>query len=186
MLGQQRRAATHYPPFLKPHLDPIRQRPEIRHALQFIVRQLDAEVMLQSRQQVESLQAVDPERLEEVIVGRKLFSRHFKVASGETQNFVKRLLVCSHRLRILVRGCALRADLAFPETQHFLREIGYLDIGTVLHRSISIEVHHKPPYVEGIILECTRIESAAFDFRIRHASVASGLNLEVLESIRSR
>ena len=71
--------SAYYPLLLKSRLNPIRERPEIRHALQFIVRQLDAEVMLQSRQQIKRLQAVDSQRLEKVVVGRKLLPWDLKM-----------------------------------------------------------------------------------------------------------
>src|SRR5438552_11042197 len=62
------------------------QRPEIRHPLQFVIRQLDSEVMLEPRQQIECLQTVDSERLKKVVVGRELFPRHFKMQSRKIQD----------------------------------------------------------------------------------------------------
>src|SRR5260370_1061097 len=67
-----------------------------RRALQFVVRQLDAEVMLQSRQQIERLQAVDSQRPEEVVVGRKFFPRHLKVGRRKIENLVERVIGRRH------------------------------------------------------------------------------------------
>src|ERR1700687_2062410 len=94
--GSYDRQLASRPPLLQTRLDPIRQRTKIRHALQFVVRQLDREVMLQPGQQVERLQAVDPERLEEVIVGRKLLPRHLKVGRRKIENLVERVIGRRH------------------------------------------------------------------------------------------
>src|SRR5271165_830449 len=82
---------------LQPRLDPVGQRAEIRHALQFIVRQLDAKVMLELGQQIEGLQAVDAKRLEEVIVGRELLPRHLEMRGRELEDFIERLVGRWHR-----------------------------------------------------------------------------------------
>src|ERR1035438_2134495 len=63
---------------------------EIGHALQFVIRQLNPEVIFQLREQVERLQAVDTERLEEVFVGREFLARHFEVRRGEREYLVER------------------------------------------------------------------------------------------------
>src|ERR1019366_4363737 len=76
----------------QPRLDPIRQRPEIRHALQFIVRQLDREVMFQPRQQIKRLQTVDAQSFEKIVVGRELLPRDLKMQSRETQDFIERVI----------------------------------------------------------------------------------------------
>src|SRR5579863_6295777 len=85
-------------PHLKsqPSLDPVGQRSEIRYALEFVVRQLDAKMIFQPRQQIERLQAINPERLKEVIVRGELLSRHFKVSRGKVQYFIKCFFIYSH------------------------------------------------------------------------------------------
>ena len=45
-------------------------------------------VVLQTSEQIERLQAVNPESLEIVIVGRELFAGHFKVRCSQVENFV--------------------------------------------------------------------------------------------------
>jgi hypothetical protein len=77
---------------LQSRLDFPGQRAEIGNSLQFVIRELDAKMVFQFRQQVERLQAVDTERFEEIVVGRKLFARHFEVGGGEVQDFVERLV----------------------------------------------------------------------------------------------
>ena len=47
------------------------------------------EVIFQAGQQIERLQAVNPERLEKVVVGSEFFARHLEVARREIQNFIK-------------------------------------------------------------------------------------------------
>jgi len=64
-------------------LDPLRQRPEIRHALQLVIWQLNTEMMFQSRQQIKRLQTVNTKRLEKVAVGRQLLSRTLKCAAAK-------------------------------------------------------------------------------------------------------
>jgi hypothetical protein len=48
--------------------------------------------VLNSREQIEGLQAVDAEFLEEIIVGSKLLSRHFEMFSCEPEYFFGRAL----------------------------------------------------------------------------------------------
>ena len=54
----------------KARLDALGERAEIADALKFVVGQLDAEMLLDAREQVERLQAVDAELLEEIVVRR--------------------------------------------------------------------------------------------------------------------
>jgi len=55
-------------------LNAVSQCAEIRYSLQFIIRQLNAKVMLQPSEQIQGLQAVNTQRLEEVIVGSKFLA----------------------------------------------------------------------------------------------------------------
>jgi hypothetical protein len=77
-------------------LNTLSQGTEIGHALEFVVRELDAEMVLEPRQQVERLQAVDAECLEKIIVGSKLLARHLEVGGRETDYFVESLILSAH------------------------------------------------------------------------------------------
>src|SRR5512146_3036338 len=77
-------------------LDTLGQRPEIAHPLQLVVRQLHLKMVLQAGEQFQSLQAVNAQLLEEVVVGRQLFPRHFEVSGRQDQNFVESLLGSAH------------------------------------------------------------------------------------------
>jgi hypothetical protein len=55
-------------------------------------------MMLQPGEEIQSLQAVNAQRLEEVFIGREFFARDFKVRCGESEYFVESLVVCSHNL----------------------------------------------------------------------------------------
>src|SRR5208283_5572763 len=81
---------------LQPRLNLASQRAEVGHALQFVIRELDAEVILQFRQQVERLQAVDAECLKEVVIGGELFARNLEMRGGEGKDFIERLIGCLH------------------------------------------------------------------------------------------
>jgi hypothetical protein len=83
---------------LQSRLDPFGQRSEIGNALQFVIRKLHAKVMFKLRQQVQGLQTVNPECLEKIIVGRKFFSRHFKVCRSKIQYLVQGLVGRLHNL----------------------------------------------------------------------------------------
>ena len=50
-------------------MDAFGKRLEIAYALDFVVGQLDAEMILDSREQIERLQTVDGQLLVEIVVG---------------------------------------------------------------------------------------------------------------------
>jgi len=77
---------------LKSSLNAAGQGAEVRHALQFVVRHFDVKMVLQTRQQIKRLQAVDPESLEEVVIGRELLARHFIVGRRESKDLVESLV----------------------------------------------------------------------------------------------
>jgi hypothetical protein len=60
--------------------------------LQFIIRQLNAEVMFDPRQQIKRLETIDPERLEKIVVWSELLPRHFEMRSRKIQNLVKSVI----------------------------------------------------------------------------------------------
>src|SRR5713226_4659325 len=72
-------------------LDAASQGAEVADALQLVVRQLDAEVVFEARQQVERLEAVNAELLEEIIVRGELFPRHLEMLRRQIEDFVGRL-----------------------------------------------------------------------------------------------
>ena len=49
-------------------MDALGESAEVADALKFVVGQLDMEMLLDARQQIERLQAVDAELLEEIVV----------------------------------------------------------------------------------------------------------------------
>ena len=103
-------------------MDALGEGAEIAHALKFVIGQLDMKVLLDAGEQVESLEAVDTERLEKVVVGAKLFQRHLEMSGREPQNFVRRFIERAHSFvscHILRRGSAVRACGA-----NGLRQIG--------------------------------------------------------------
>jgi hypothetical protein len=55
-------------------------------------------MILQLGEEIERLQAVDAERLEKVLVGRKFFARDFEVRGCKRQNLVKSLICGWHSL----------------------------------------------------------------------------------------
>ena len=55
-------------------------------------------MIFQFRKQVQRLQAIDPERLEKIFVGRQFFARHLEMGRRELKDFVERLSVSAHIL----------------------------------------------------------------------------------------
>ena len=70
-------------------MDPLRQSPEIRDTLHFVIRQFYVEVLLQASEQTERLQAVDAKFFEEVIIRRQALPRDFELRGGQFQNFIQ-------------------------------------------------------------------------------------------------
>jgi hypothetical protein len=73
-----------------------RKGAEIGDTLQFVIGKLYIEVVLQSREQVERLQAINRQSLEKIVVRREFFTRHFEVCCRQDKNFVERLILSSH------------------------------------------------------------------------------------------
>src|SRR5580700_5998235 len=67
---------------LESRLDLSRQGAKVGDSLQFIIRELDAKMIFQLRQKIERLQAVDSQRLKEVVIGSKLFPWDLEVGCG--------------------------------------------------------------------------------------------------------
>jgi hypothetical protein len=81
---------------LEPRLNSCSQRPEIAHALHFVIRQLDIEMLFQAREHFKSLQAIDSEFLEKIVAGRKRCARHLEMLCREIQNFIGGLVDRPH------------------------------------------------------------------------------------------
>jgi len=60
-------------------LNPLGEGAEIGYALEFVVGELDLEMLLDAGQQVEGLEAVDAELLEEIVVGGELVALDFEM-----------------------------------------------------------------------------------------------------------
>jgi hypothetical protein len=70
---------------------------EVADALDFVVGELDAEVIFEAAEQLEGLQAVDAELLEEVVVGREGIRGNLEMLGGEVQHFLRGLVDRAHR-----------------------------------------------------------------------------------------
>jgi hypothetical protein len=75
-------------------LDSLGECAEVGDALELVIGQFDAEVVLKTSEEIEGLQAVDAESLEEVIIGREFFARDFEMGRGESENFVESVIEC--------------------------------------------------------------------------------------------
>src|ERR1700741_5672774 len=80
----------------QPRLNPFCQGTEVGNTLQFVIRQLHMEVVLEPSQQIERLQAIDTQRLEKVVVWTKLFAGDLEVLGRQIQNLVECLLLRFH------------------------------------------------------------------------------------------
>ena len=111
----------------EPRLDTRGQGAEVGDALHFIIRQFDAEVVLQAREQLQRLQAVDLELLIEIIGGGKLLARHLEVLCREADDFLDRLFECFHG-RIIVQEIIRR-----PLRQVRMSSGAFHELPQVLH-----------------------------------------------------
>lgn len=81
---------------LQSRLYPAGQRSEIGDSLQFVVRKLDIEMMFEPGKQVQSLQAVDPECLEEIVVGSELLARDLELRRRQVEDLFQCFWVVGH------------------------------------------------------------------------------------------
>jgi hypothetical protein len=79
-------------------LDAFGEGTEIADALELIIGQLDVEMMFEAREQVEGLEAVDAERLEEIVAGMELRARNLEMIGGEGENFFGCVIQCAHAI----------------------------------------------------------------------------------------
>ena len=63
----------------QPRLNPLSQGSKVRNSLQFVVRKLHVEVILQPGKHIQSLKAVDPEGFEKIIIGSEVFARDLEL-----------------------------------------------------------------------------------------------------------
>src|SRR5882757_1161622 len=97
---------------LESRLDPIGECTEVADALDLVIREFDAEMIFQAREEFEGLQAVNSEFLVEIIARLKPSSRNFEVSRSQSQDFVSRLFNCFHNSFILQEYCAARLSAA--------------------------------------------------------------------------
>src|ERR1700732_4543477 len=77
-------------------LDPAGESPEVGDSLQFVVWELDIEMVLEPSQQFQRLQAVNPERFEEVVIGSELLTWDLELRRRKAKDFVQRLFTVCH------------------------------------------------------------------------------------------
>jgi hypothetical protein len=68
-------------------LDAFGESAEIADALELIIGQLDVKMMFEAREKVEGLEAVDAERLEEIVAGMELCARNLEMLRSEGEDF---------------------------------------------------------------------------------------------------
>ncbi len=69
-------------------MNPFGEGAEVGYALEFVVGELDVEMLFDAGEEVEGLEAVDAELFEEIVVGSELLALHFEMLGGEAQDFV--------------------------------------------------------------------------------------------------
>ena len=62
------------------------------------------EMILEPGQEIERLQAIDTQCLEEVVVGRELFTTYFEMLRGEIENFFQGLFLRFHSQKSVYRS----------------------------------------------------------------------------------
>lgn len=83
---------------LQSRLNACGERAEIADALHFVVGELDAEMLFETREHFKRLQTIDAELFEKIVGRRKRFSWHFEMFCCEVKNFFGRLVDGSHNL----------------------------------------------------------------------------------------
>src|ERR1700687_5508695 len=80
----------------EPCLDAGGKCVEVADALYFVIREFNAEMIFQAREQFQGLQAVDPQLLVEIVAWLKIGARKFEMSSGKIQDLVRCLFDCFH------------------------------------------------------------------------------------------
>jgi len=145
---------------LAPGLNPLCQRAKVRHALHFIIRQLDAKVAFESSHQIKRLQAVDGfggiPRLKRdlgnaVVRDLLLTGRSFNVMKAQQIGLVSQIAAEGESLR-LARATAAQVGKFDRRTtiaaKTFIKPIPYEE----LKREIDIfcELFSQPAVEEGL------------------------------------
>jgi hypothetical protein len=94
---------------LKSPGDPFGEPAGVADALQLVVGQLDREMLFEAGQEFEDLQAVDAERVEEIVVRPECRARDAKMCGGQIENLAGDVLNAAHRCRIVARGFSASA-----------------------------------------------------------------------------
>jgi len=76
---------------LQAGLNPFSQGPEVADSLNFVVRQLDAEMTFEAGEHLQRLQAVDAESLEKIVSRSERSGGQLKVLRRQVQHFLGRL-----------------------------------------------------------------------------------------------
>jgi hypothetical protein len=63
-------------------LNPLGESAKVGDALEFVVGELNLEMLFDASEEVEGLEAVDAELFEEVVVGRELIALNFEMFGG--------------------------------------------------------------------------------------------------------
>ena len=80
----------------KPCLDAGSEGAEVADARDFVIRELDAEVIFEARKQFERLQAIDSQLLVEIVAWLEGGARDFEVCRRQIQDFIRCFLDCVH------------------------------------------------------------------------------------------
>jgi hypothetical protein len=62
-------------------------------------------MLLDTRQQIERLQAVDSQLFEKIVVGRKMLARHLEMFRRESEDFVRGVMECAHQFVFCHKSC---------------------------------------------------------------------------------
>jgi hypothetical protein len=89
--------------FLQPGLDPAGEGAEVADALHLVIRQLNAKVVFEAREQFEGLQAVDIEFLVEIVARLEVCPPDFEVVRRQIQDFLGCLFEGFHEVRVFRR-----------------------------------------------------------------------------------
>ena len=81
---------------LEAGLDAGGEGAEVAYALDFVVGELDAEMIFQAAEEFEGLQAVDAEFFKEVVIGREGAGGNLEMLGGEGQHLLSGLVDRAH------------------------------------------------------------------------------------------
>jgi hypothetical protein len=79
-------------------LNPLGESAEVAYTLKFVIGELNLEMLLDARQEIERLKAIDSKLLEEVVVGSQLFLGDLEMVGSQAKDFIDCILECAHAL----------------------------------------------------------------------------------------